>query len=302
MPRSSSLTSPASTLLRWYDKHGRTLPWRKTRNAYHILVSEIMLQQTQVSRALLYYEKWLKTFPDWLALSQATETQVIRAWSGLGYNRRSLMLREIAKVIVQKGEPKTEEDWRALKGIGPYTAAALAVFSLHKRTLPIDTNIRRVGARLWLGIPFPTEKNNAAIQKVGEEFLRARGRFYDIPQAMFDLASLVCTKNPACATCPMFKVCKTGKKFITRKISIPKQSIEKARETKHRNKPYPDRIYRGRILKMVQEKPFVSIKTLGRLIDPSFEEVHDTSWLLRMLDRLTKDRLIMKQNNKIQLP
>lgn len=293
--------TPAAKLLAWYDHHGRDLPWRKTRDAYRILVSEVMLQQTQVSRVKEYYTRWLKQFPNWKTLAQANNETIIRAWSGLGYNRRGLMLRDIAQTIAKNGEPKTEEEWQTLKGIGPYTAAALAIFSLHQRTLPIDTNIRRVGARLWLGIPFPELKDDEAIGKAAAHFLPTRGRFYDIPQALFDLASLICTKTPACAACPMLSACKTGKKFITGKIVIPKQSIKKTQETKHRNKPYPDRIYRGRILKAIQTHSSLNIKKLGTLIDPSFDKARDQDWLLRMLDRLQKDRMIDQKNQIIRL-
>lgn len=284
---------PASaTLLRWYDRHGRNLPWRCTRNAYYILVSEIMLQQTQVSRVLVYYERWLNAFPNWARLARATNAEVIALWSGLGYNRRALILRDIARVIIKQGEPKDEEGWRALKGIGSYTAAALTAFSLHERVLPIDTNIRRVGARLWLGVPFPSLKVDERIRRAADKFLPKRGRFYDVPQALFDLANLVCTKTPHCPVCPMRFTCLSAPKFIDKRVRIPRQSIKKAVETKHRDKPHPDRIYRGRILKVVQKKISVNVNALGRLIDSSFDATHDQAWLLRILDRMQKDQMI----------
>lgn len=293
--------SPAAVLLRWYDRHGRDLPWRKTQNAYPILVSEIMLQQTQVSRVLVFYERWLKAFSDWTRLARATNAEVIACWSGLGYNRRALMLRDIARAIVERGEPTDEEGWRALKGIGPYTAAALAAFSLKKRVLPIDTNIRRVGARLWLGIPFPSLKTDERIRRAAETFLPKHGRFFDVPQALFDLASLVCTKTPDCITCPMQSHCLAAPKFIAKRVRIPKQSIKKAVETRHRDKPHPDRIYRGRILKVVQKRTSVNVNVLGRLVDPAFDVAHDQAWLLRMLDRMQKDRMIDVQKNMVRL-
>ncbi len=260
-----------------------------------------MLQQTQVSRVILYYHRWLERFPSWSELAKATNADVIALWSGLGYNRRGLMLRDIARRIVEDGEPETEERWRALKGIGPYTAAAIAAFSLHKRTLPIDTNIRRVGARLFLGIPFPGLKDDERIRQAAESLLPQNARFYDIPQALFDLASLVCTKTPACATCPMKSVCPSAKLFLSGQVMIPKQSIKKAFETKHRDKLYPDRIYRGRILKLAQTKRAVSIKDIGPLIDSSFDEEQDTAWLLRILDRMQKDQFIERNRNEIRI-
>ncbi len=293
--------SPTATLLRWYDRHGRDLPWRHTRNAYHILVSEVMLQQTQVSRVLEYYKRWLKTFPDWTKLAQATNAEVITHWSGLGYNRRALMLRDIARAVVERGEPTDEDGWRALKGIGPYTSAALAAFSLHARVLPIDTNIRRVGARLWLGVPFPSLKIDDRVRRAAELFLPTRGRFYDVPQALFDLASLVCAKTPNCATCPMKSHCLAAPKFIAHRVRIPKQSIKKAKETKHRDKPYPDRIYRGRILKVVRTKGSVSTRALGQAIDETFQAEHDQAWLLRMLDRMQRDHLIEIKKHAVVL-
>lgn len=293
--------SPAATLLRWFDRHGRDLPWRNTRSAYRILVSEIMLQQTQVTRVLIFYARWLRLFPDWKKLARATNADVIAAWSGLGYNRRALMLRDIARAVVEQGEPTDEGGWRAFKGIGPYTAAALAAFSLHKRVLPIDTNIRRVGARLWLGIPFPSFTNDDRIRRAAEKFLPKRGRFYDVPQALFDLASLVCTKTPNCTACPMRADCLAAPKFIAERVRIPKQSIKKSLETKHRNKPHPDRIYRGRILKVVQEKTSVSVNTLGRLVDPCFDVTHDQAWLLRMLDRMHKDQMISVRAQTVRI-
>lgn len=293
--------SPAATLLRWYDRYGRDLPWRRTQNAYPILVSEIMLQQTQVSRVLEYYKRWLNMFPDWSRLAQATNAEVITHWSGLGYNRRALVLRDIARAVVERGEPTSEDAWRTLKGIGPYTAAALAVFSLHARVLPIDTNIRRVGARLWLGIPFPSLKTDDRIRRAADTFLPTRGRFYDVPQALFDLASLVCTKTPNCATCPMKSTCLAAPKFMSNRVRIPKQSIKKAIETKHRDKPHPDRIYRGRILKVVRTKGSVPTSALGKAIDETFQAEHDQAWLLRMLDRMQRDHLIEIKKHAVGL-
>lgn len=293
--------SPARRLLQWFDRYGRDLPWRKTRNAYHILVSEVMLQQTQVSRVTLYYARWLTQFPNWDTLAKASNEEVIRLWSGLGYNRRALMLRDAARTIIKDGEPKSAEDWRSIKGIGPYTAAALAIFSLHKKILPIDTNIRRVGARLWLGIPFPSQQHDEPIRQAGDTFLSQGTRFYDIPQALFDLATSICTKKPACEICPLQKDCQASSQFLAGAVTIPKQSIKKTFEFRHRDKPFPDRIYRGRILKLLQQKRTLSINTLGTNIDPAFETHHDQPWLLRMLDRMEKDQLIKVRNNKIEI-
>lgn len=205
--------TPGAKLLRWYDHHGRDLPWRGTRAPYKILASEIMLQQTQVNRVKNFYRRWLRQFPTWKKLSVATNAEVIHAWAGLGYNRRALILRNIAREVVARGVPQTEYDWLGLKGIVQYTAAAISAFAQHRRTIPIDTNIRRVLGRLLLEKTFPTIKDDGRIRRAAETFLPLRGRHYDIPQAIFDLATSVCTKNPNCASCPLRGSCKADKLF-----------------------------------------------------------------------------------------
>lgn len=292
----------SARLLRWFDTAGRTLPWRGTQDAYRILVSEIMLQQTQVQRVIEYYHRWLKQFPDWEHLAKATNAEVIKAWAGLGYNRRGLMLRDIARKVVLHSEPTSEEGWRGLKGIGPYTAAALTVFSLHQKATPIDTNIRRVASRLLLGVPFPDPTHDTKLQIALKKELLTGSRFYDVPQAIFDLATLICTKQPACAICPMRAVCKAAPKFLTGNVKMPRAMIKKAQETKHRDKPFPDRIYRGRILAQVRLHPRgISKEKLGPLIDPSYDAEEDGAWLRRILDRLNKDQFLHEKQNRFFL-
>ncbi len=291
--------TPAQKLLAWYKKHGRDLPWRKTTNAYPILVSEVMLQQTQVSRVIDYYKRWLARFPNWQTLAQAKTDEVIHAWSGLGYNRRGLMLRSIAQEIVARGEPQSEDAWLQLKGIGPYTAAALAAFSLKHRALPIDTNIRRVLGRVFLGIPFPQLTDDERIRSVTVTFLPKRGAYYDIPQAVFDLATGVCTKSPQCAVCPLRADCKSAPLFLSGKVEVPKRTIKHANEKKHLGKPYPDRIYRGRILNAIKEsKTGLDLPLIARAIDPAFNADTDTTWVQNMIGRLAKEGFLQSQGSR----
>lgn len=290
-----------SKLLRWYAKYGRTLPWRETTDPYRILVSEVMLQQTQVPRVLLFYKKWLKKYPGWKELAKALNADVIQEWAGLGYNRRALMLRDIARSIVENGVPESEVEWRALKGIGPYTAAALAVFSLRARSIPIDTNIRRVIGRLFLGKTYPQPSDDQRIQKVGMSELMNVKKFHDVPQALFDLATIHCTKIPDCANCPLVQDCKASKKFLSGRVKVPDQMIKKSRENIWRNKKYPDRIYRGRILKIVREQGRVDEKNIGELVDEKFERKFDQSWIEKMISRLEKDGMITIKKQTIFL-
>ncbi len=282
-------------LMRWYDRHGRDLPWRNTHNPYKILVSEMMLQQTQVDRVVLFYRRWLKQFPNWNSLAQATNAEVIHAWAGLGYNRRALMLRDIAKHIVQNSVPSSQEEWRSLKGIGTYTAAAIRVFAFGERTIPIDTNVRRVLGRLFLGVPYPQPKLDARIRSHVESFL-PKQKFEDVPQALFDLATDLCKKIPDCARCPLRSECKAAHKFLSGRVRVPKQMVKKPLERRHRNKPYPDRIYRGRILKLVREQTDVKIKDIGSKIDETFDRQLDALWVQAMIERLIKEEFLKKRN------
>ncbi len=291
----------ARRLLDWYRRHGRALPWRNIRDPYRILVSELMLQQTQVSRGLVFYPRWLARFPDWKTLAAASNADVIEAWAGLGYNRRALMLRDIAKAVVAKGVPTSAEGWQALKGIGPYSAAAIACFSLHERVLPIDTNIRRVLGRVLLGIPFPQPSDDEAIQENLDRVL-PRQAFHDVPQALFDLATIACTKSPDCASCPLRSTCPCAPGFLAGTYAIPKQMVKKAKESRHRDKPYPDRIYRGRLLKHVREQKTVKLDaSLGKTIDPSYAHAHDFEWLQAIAQRLITEGFLRKENRMLRL-
>ncbi|PJA46150.1 A/G-specific adenine glycosylase [Candidatus Uhrbacteria bacterium CG_4_9_14_3_um_filter_50_9] len=293
--------TPAATLLNWYRRNGRNLPWRRTRDPYRILISEIMLQQTQVDRVKEFYRRWLKTFPTWKNLAEASNADVIHAWAGLGYNRRALALRDIARHIVQAGVPQSEEAWLRLKGIGPYTAAALSAFAQKKRTLPIDTNIRRVLGRFLFGIPFPELKDDKRILKRTDGFLPRRGHYYDVPQALFDLAAMICTKDPNCARCPLRHTCKAANKFLSGRVNIPKRSTPAPQEHRHEGKKYPDRIYRGRILKLVRETGSVTIENVGKEIDPHYDVKQDHEWVHAMIERLVTDGMIKKKKNKLSL-
>lgn len=131
-------------ILSWYAKHKRDLPWRTTTNPYEILVSETMLQQTQVDRVIPFYERWLKRFPDFKSLAQADTPTLLALWSGLGYNNRALRLRQLAQQLADRPFPQSEKELVALPGIGPYTARAVLAFAFNKEVAVVDTNIRRV--------------------------------------------------------------------------------------------------------------------------------------------------------------
>lgn len=286
-------------MLVWYRHHKRDLPWRTTRDPYAIFMSELMLQQTQVDRVIPLWQSWIKTFPTWNDLAEAPTPTLLHAWAGLGYNRRALYAREAAQAVVKHGIPQQETDWRTLKGVGPYMAAALAAFISHQRTLVIDTNIRRVIGRVFLGIPFPSPLDDQALLPILESHLPQDGAHWDIPQAMMDLASSTCTNTkPACADCPLKDLCK-ARALFEKQPNLRKQK-KISRESIREGKEFPDRIYRGRILTFIREHGPSLASHLGAHIDPSYS-VHDQDWVLAMVRRMEKDGLVRLDKGRVSL-
>lgn len=200
-------------LLKWYSRHGRDLPWRKTSDPYHILVSEIMLQQTQVDRVLPKYEEWLRKYPSLDALAKAPENDVTATWYPLGYNIRPKRLQTIAREAVERygGRlPEDDETLRSFKGIGAYTAGAIRSFAFRQRAAILDTNVARVLYRVFLSSGDP--KSHAVKQhlwRVSEALVPAR-HVFDFNQALMDLGAMVCSaRNPKCLVCPMTKGCRS---------------------------------------------------------------------------------------------
>jgi A/G-specific adenine glycosylase len=198
-------------LLSWYERHGRRLPWRETDDPYHILVSEVMLQQTQVDRVLPKYQEWLERYPTLDALANAPEDEVTRTWYPLGYNVRPRRLQAIAREAVARyGSrlPSDEPTLRSFKGIGAYTAGAIRSFAFRQRAAILDTNVARVLFRVFVGRGDP--KAHAMRRRLWEisEVLVPRVRVFDFNQALMDFGATVCTaRKPACLMCPMASIC-----------------------------------------------------------------------------------------------
>lgn len=197
-------------LLAWYDRHRRDLPWRGTRDPYRVWLSEVMLQQTTVAAVLPRWEAFLARFPTVQALAAAPWEHVAKAWAGLGYYARARNLHAAAKVLAAENFPADEAGWRALPGVGAYTAAAVAAIALGQPAVPVDGNIERVMARLArIAVPLPAAK--PLLGAAAAEFLAepaARARPGDAVQALFDLGATICTpRRPACALCPLSAGC-----------------------------------------------------------------------------------------------
>ena len=194
-------------LLRWYDRHRRDLPWRKTREPYRIWLSEIMLQQTRVAAVLEHYRDFLKRFPNVRALAAASQSDVLAAWSGLGYYRRARMLHLCAKRIISEHRgrfPRTSATLLTLPGIGRYTAAAIASIAFDQPTAVVDGNVERVLPRI-AGDTLASREIWALAQQ-----LLSKTRPGDFNQAMMELGAMVCApRRPTCDDCPVRKWCAT---------------------------------------------------------------------------------------------
>jgi A/G-specific adenine glycosylase len=198
-------------LLTWYRRHGRSLPWRDTRDPYRILVSEVMLQQTQVDRVLPKYQEWLGKYPTLEALAGADEQEVVRTWYPLGYNIRPRRLHAIAREAVGTygGElPGDQQTLLSFKGIGEYTAGAVMSFAFGKRAAILDTNVARVLFRVFIGKGDPkTHAMKQHLWNVSWAVLPHR-HVFDFNQALMDLGATVCSaRKPVCTACPMRTKC-----------------------------------------------------------------------------------------------
>jgi A/G-specific adenine glycosylase len=212
LPESSERRQFRRRLLAWYRRHGRDLPWRRTDDPYHILVSEIMLQQTQVDRVLPKYAEWLQKYPSFAALATAPEQEVAATWYPLGYNVRPRRLQAIAREAVARYDgqlPQDEESLRSFKGIGAYTAGAIRSFAFRQPAAILDTNVARVLFRVFVGDGNP--KSHAMKRRLWatSEALVPPRHAFDFNQALMDFGALVCVaRNPRCLVCPMTRSCR----------------------------------------------------------------------------------------------
>jgi A/G-specific adenine glycosylase len=200
-------------LLAWYRRNGRALPWRETRDPYRVLVSEIMLQQTQVDRVLPKYLEWLDRYPTIEALAEADEGDVVRTWYPLGYNIRPRRLQAIARESVERFDGRLPDDEGTLlsfKGIGEYTAGAVMSFAFGKRAAILDTNVARVLFRVFVRRGDP--KSHAMKRRLWNvsRLVLPHRHVYDFNQALMDFGATVCSaRKPKCGSCPMRSACRS---------------------------------------------------------------------------------------------
>jgi A/G-specific adenine glycosylase len=303
-------------LLSWYARVGRDLPWRRTRDPYAILVSEIMLQQTQVDRVIPKYHQFLTAFPTLEALAAAPLAEVIRVWAGLGYNRRAVRLHAIARQAVEQlggTLPASPEALRELEGLGVYTSNAVACFSGEAQVGVVDTNVRRVLGRVFadeIGLDPPAGPKLQAIA----DALVPEGRAYAWNQALMDLGATVCTaRAPAHDICPLALHC-TGRTLLsaaparlraaeagaTYQTALP--GIAEARAVPARtprpksSQPFEQttRYFRGRIVAACRDlEPgrTLGLDDLGRMLRADYGPEH-RAWTADLVEGLRRDGLV----------
>lgn len=314
-PAPNLLTRVHLYLLTWYRAERRDLPWRSTDDPYAILVSEIMLQQTQVDRVLPKYFQFLAAFPTLPDLAAASTAEIISVWVPLGYNMRAVRLQSIARQVIAQYDgriPDTIDDLLKLKGIGRYTAGAIACFAYHKQVSTVDTNIYRVLHRIFLGLEYPEPKlNNDQMLSLAEQIL-PHGEAYDWNQALMDLGATICTSNnPQCTRCPVQEVC-TAYTEMSQQSLFPSgdvlRQLRKVAEKKATYQVQPftstNRYFRGRIvdhLRSLSASERISLITLGPKIKPEFCP-EDLPWLQKLVDGLVKDGLVDLTNDGVRLP
>jgi A/G-specific adenine glycosylase len=268
----------------WFKENKRDLPWRKS-DAWGVLVSEIMLQQTPVQRVLPIYQEWMKRWPTAADLAKATPAEVITAWGRLGYPRRALRLHECAKVITSelKGAiPNDEAELRKLPGIGEYTAAAMIAFAFEGKSLVLDINIRRLFSRLYRGEEAPTAAPTKAERVEYAQYVPDQ-KAHLWAAATMELGALICTaKKPLCGRCPVADKCKW------RSLDYPSSERVKRSQSWHGT----DRQCRGTIVQALRDNPKLSRREINLLWDvPSQVE----KAILTLLD----DGLIEEQRKGI---
>ncbi len=262
-------------ILNWWEKNKRDLPWRHTHDPYKILVSEVMLQQTQVSRVLTRYTEFIEAFPTVNVLASASPAQVLRLWKGMGYNRRALYLHQTAKNIVQKYNgsfPKDEEKLVKLPGLGKYTARAILVFAFKQNIAMVDTNIRQIITHFFF---HDTPQPEKIIQEVADQLVPI-GKSWEWHQAMMDFGAEKLIK------------------LKVHKACLPARQVIKSKPFKETN-----RYFRGRTMDELREKSYKEKKLIKMLCSKYGK---DEIFYINLLKGLEKDGLVVNKKAVWKLP
>jgi A/G-specific adenine glycosylase len=301
--RIANLRAVQRALLRWHDAHALQAPWRASGDPYASLVAAVMAQQTQMSRVLPSYERFVAAFPTLEALARASSGDVIRAWAGMGYNQRAVRLHRAARQIASSGWPRTAAELARIDGIGPFTAAVVASFAFGEAAACIDTNVRRVLGR----IAGDETIDGAALRGLAHASI-AREAPAQWNQALMDYGAVVCTSRPKCDACVVRRWCASSERYAdggAKRVGEEREAYRAARRVK-REPPFEGstRFFRGRIIDALRAAPpgkGVRIDALPSLIAndhtlPSPDE------LRAMLDALMAQGLAVVCGDIVSLP
>ena len=272
---------------RWFRRRGRTLPWRGEKDPYRVILSEIMLQQTQVQRVLEKYPLFLRRFPTMRSLARARRRDVVLAWRGMGYNGRAVRLHALAAVIVERGMriPRDADALRSLPGIGKYTAHAI-LSAVHGLPVPlVDVNVRRLFSRVFWRMRSTGEmKSEAEIWEAAGSVLPRRS-VYEWNQALMDLGATICTaRRPRCPACPLGSLCASRGSMS--------EPLRRTRKREPGLKGMPDRIARGRIVEALRDAGSGrTVGAIGKMIRPGFSPRHGR-WIESLIRGLVRDGLV----------
>ena len=286
------------TVLRFYRRNKRDLPWRRTRDPYRILVSEIMLQQTQVDRVIPKYRRFLARFPTLRSLAAAPFADVLRAWLGLGYNGRALRLWRCARAVVaERGGvlPAEVAQLEGLPGIGPYTAAAVAAIAFDAQIPVVDVNVARVLSRALAGQDRLTPPRLSSLALAALPSTSAA----EWAQALMDLGALHCRANPQCDSCPARSSCAY---VLVRRGAGPRARVaQRIRVAARERFAGSSRFYRGRVMHALGARGVLELRALGREVKEGFG-ASDLPWLRDLLQGLARDGLILFDRRRVKLP
>ena len=296
----TSAKSINTPLLKWYAHHGRNLPWRNTRDPYQILISEIMLQQTQVERVIPAYSRFLLTFPTIQELAIASPMQVIQAWQGLGYYRRAVRLHQLSQIITNEmcGQiPTTVDELIKLPGIGHYTAAAVSCFAFNHQVAAIDVNVSRVLHRV-LGKHQPSKSSSPTkhFQSLTQHILPS-GHATKWNQALMDVGSLFCkSRAPLCSACPLVRTCNHSN--ICEQSTHTQQTplVQNTADASHKFHG-STRYFRGSVIRILSGLETTEHITLDKLLNNINSQVEEQLKLsvekfLVLLQNMANDGLI----------
>ncbi|MEX2245698.1 MAG: A/G-specific adenine glycosylase [Dehalococcoidia bacterium] len=299
--RTAEMRRVQRALLDWHRREGQRAPWRESRDPYHALLAAVMAQQTQMSRVLPSYERFLAAFPTIEALARASRAEVVRAWAGMGYNRRAVRLHEAARIIAREEWPRTAGALARIGGIGPFTAAIVASFAFGEAAAAVDTNVRRVLGRL----AGDESLRGRALQSLAGAWLPADGpaRWN---QALMDYGAAVCTPRPRCDACAVVRWCASKERYAGGGPAVAEeQAVYRVRPAK-KEAPFEGsaRYYRGRIIEVLRGLPpgasvrLVALPSLiadGRPAPPP----ERTRELVRALER---EGLASVRRSRVSLP